>query len=186
MNLLFVLLLITASQITSVAQNSPVGNRRTWGRSIVGDRIPDGKSKHLELLDITQESAHLVGLFALSRDGDATMPPLAVQGHLDRAGIFTANVALDVSNEMGGGWKSIESSLSEKVEARLTVAPETSSVSILVQLDAFQPYIEKYRFARVALQTGESTTFSLSILSHPSIDANDQSAEDRRTDEQKP
>jgi hypothetical protein len=164
MNIILVLLLILGCQYSCLGQARSVENRKTWGRSIIGERIPDGKDKHLELVDITQEPVHLVGLVALTRDGDSTTAPLVIQGHLDKTRIFSANLALEVSNEETKDWKSVESSLSDKIEVTLTAAPDIRMICILVQFDAFQPFIDKYRFGRITLQTGESTVFSLLLL----------------------
>jgi hypothetical protein len=160
------LLVMLGGQITCFAQSVPCEDgKRLWGRSIIGEAIPDGKDRRLELTDISQESVHLVGMFALSQQGNASAPsPLLIQGRLDRAGLFTANVALEVRNEETEEWKSIQTSLTNKIEATLTAAPGIPSICILVQLDAFQPYIGKYRFGRLTLQTGETTLFSLLLL----------------------
>jgi hypothetical protein len=162
MNSKLLLLLVVFTQI---ALSSLAQGKKWWTRAIIGDAIPDGKDKRLELQGVTQESVHLIGELSLNQQrAGGTVPPLMIQGHLDRSGMFSPNVAFDVSNEETENWKSIESSLSDKIEVTLTTAANIRSLCILVQLDAFQPYIDKYRFGRVTLQTGETTVFSLLLL----------------------
>lgn len=159
LRILAVILLVTA--VSSFAQVRRDDNsKQLWGRSVISERIPDKKSRHLELQDITQEAVHLVGLLALSKDSSGGAG-LVVEGHLDKAGTFVANASLEVSNDETKNWESIESSLSNTIELTLTASRKVSSVGIPVRLDAFEPYIGKYRFGRVVLQTGEAAVFSL-------------------------
>jgi hypothetical protein len=89
------------------------------------------------------------------------VPQLVVKGHSNKRGEFTANVSLEVSDQKDANWKIIESSVSERVDLTLTGAGHIDTLFIYVQLDAFQPYIGKFKFCRVVLQTGESEVFPM-------------------------
>jgi hypothetical protein len=134
--------------------------KRIWGRSIITESLGD-KNPRLELGDISQGPKHLVGMFDLIRNSKETVPQLVVKGHSNKRGEFTANVSLEVSDQKDANWKIIESSVSERVDLTLTGAGHIDTLFIYVQLDAFQPYIGKFKFCRVVLQTGESEVFPM-------------------------
>jgi len=87
-----------------------------------------------------------------------------IQGHFDKRGEFTANMSFEVSDREDGNWKRIESSFSDTVDVTLTGAPHIDALFFVVQFDAFQPYIGKFKFCRIALQTGESDVFPMAWL----------------------
>jgi hypothetical protein len=156
---LLVGLIIT--QMLCLAEDKPSREeKRIWGRSIITESLGD-KNPRLELGDISQGPEHLVGMFDLIRNSKETVPQLVVKGHLNKRGEFTANVSLEVSDQEDGNWKIIESSLSEKVDVTLTGAAHIDTLFIYVQLDAFQPYIGKFKYCRVTLPTGESDVFPM-------------------------
>lgn len=154
---------LMVGQMVCFAQDRPDQNeKRIWGRSFIGEPMPDGKDTRLEFDGVSQGREHLVGEFVLTRQRDGT--PLAVQGHFNKMGEFSPNASLEVSDQEDGKWKSIESSFSDKVDVTLTAAPHTEHLFTRIQLDAFQPYIGKFKFCRVALQTGESDVFPMAWL----------------------
>lgn len=134
--------------------------KRIWGRSLIGE-AEDGKDKRLDCGSINQGPDHLVATCILSREVEGTVPQLLIQGHFNKMGEFTPNVSLEVSDQEDTNWKTIESSFSHEVEVTLTGAPHTGILFTRIQLDALQPYIGKFKFCRIALQTGESTAFPL-------------------------
>jgi hypothetical protein len=154
---------LIVSQMLCSAQDKPSqSEKRIWGRSYSLHSLPDGKDTRLEVGDISQGPEHLVGVFDLTRQRQGRGRQLVIQGHLNKRGEFTANVSLEVGNqEDGGNWTSIESSFSNEVDVTLTAAPHIEALFIRVQLDAFQPYIGKFKFGRIVLQTGESTVVPL-------------------------
>jgi hypothetical protein len=165
MNVRIFLLMLLATGVLCLAEDSPSPNKkRTWGRTYIGEALGDGKDKRLELTDVDQELVHLIGVFVLTREVNGEVPQLVVQGHLGKTGVFAANVSLEVSNDEKGDWKTIETSLSDKIELTLTAAPHVAMLFIPVQLDAFQSYIGKFKFGRVTLQTGESDVFPMAWL----------------------
>jgi hypothetical protein len=152
---------LIVSQITCLGEDKPVQNeKREWDRSYMLMPAPDGKERGLRFLRISQGSEHLVGTLVLERRIKGTVP-LVLQGHLNKEGEFTANVSLEVSDRENGSWKPIESSFSDRVDMTLTGAPHIDKLFFVVQLDALQPYIGKFRFCRVSLQTGESDIFPM-------------------------
>lgn len=160
-HILFVGLIV--GQLVCFAQNKPDQNERgIWGRSFMREPMPDGKDARLECDGVSQGREHLIGEFVLTRQRDGT--PLAIQGRFNKMGEFIPNVLLEVSDRDDGNWKSIESSLSDKVDVTLTAAPHIEHLFTRIQLDAFQSYIGKFRFCRVALQTGESDVFPMAWL----------------------
>lgn len=122
---------------------------------------PDGKDRGLSVFSIDQGPEHLIGRFVLERRIEGTVPQLVIQGHFNRRGEFTPNVSLEVSDREDGSWKAIESTFSDKVDVTLTGAPHIDKLFFVVQLDAFQAYIGKFKFCRIALQTGESDVFPM-------------------------
>jgi hypothetical protein len=157
----FVLLVVLiASQFLCSAQDSPRENsKRTWSRSRLAEVRPDGKDTRLQFGHISQESEHLICSFLLIRQKEGA--ELVIQGHFNKSGEFTANVSLEVSDQEDGNWKQIDSSFSTKIDVRLIAARHVRHLLTQVQMDAFQPYIGKFRFGRVTLQSGESDIFPM-------------------------
>jgi hypothetical protein len=156
---------LIVSQIVCLAADKPAQNeKREWDRSYMLIPVPDGKDRGIEFLSIGQGPLHLVGRLVLERRIKGTLPQLVIQGHLNRAGEFAPNVSLEVSDREDGNWKRIESSFSDTVDVTLTGAPHINKLFFDVQLDAFQPYIGKFKFCRIALQTGESNVFPMHWL----------------------
>jgi hypothetical protein len=156
---------LISAQIACFAQDKPDENKkRTWSTGIIREVAPDGKDKRLELELVSQDYLHLVGNFVLARQIEGPAPQLVIQGHFDKHGEFTANVCLEVSDQDDGKWKLIESSFSDKVDVILTGAPHIDQLFVHVQLDAFQPYIGKFKLCKVTFQTGESDVFPMGWL----------------------
>lgn len=159
------LLALIAGQMLCLAEDNPVEKEKpTWGASYHRHYLPDGKATRLEGLDVSQGPEHLIGSFALTRQREGTVPQLVIHGHLNKMGEFTPNVTLEVSNQKDGNWKTIESSFSDKVDVTLTGGPHIDNLDVRIQFDAFQPYIGKFKFCRVTLQTGESDVFPMAWL----------------------
>jgi hypothetical protein len=156
------IVLIVSQLVCSAEDNRREDSRRTWSHSRIAEVQPDGKDTRLQLMSIDQEPEHLICSFLLIRQRKGA--ELLVEGHLNKFGEFTANVSLEVSDQEDGNWKQIESSFSEKVDVRLTAAPHFEHLLTRIQLDAFQPYVGKFKFCRVALQTGESDVFTMAWL----------------------
>lgn len=153
---------LIASQVFCWAEDKPIQNeKRIWGSSHMRELAPDGKDRRLDFFDISQGPEHLLGGFALQRQIEGTAPQLVIQGHLNKRGEFTPNVSVEVGDQQAGPWKIIESSFSDRVDVTLTGAPHIDILLMRIQLDALQPLIGKFKFCRVALQTGESDVFPM-------------------------
>ena len=151
-----------ASQMHCLAADKPNhSEKRIWGASYMRELAPDGKDRRLEFFDISQGPEHLLGGFVLERRVEGTVPQLVIQGHFNKSGEFTPNVSLEVSDREDGNWKIIESSFSDQIALTLTGAPHIDKLVMRIQLDAFQPYIGKFKYCRVVLQTGESDVFPM-------------------------
>ena len=149
------LIALATSHTVCPAQDSPAPKqKRYWATSYMITREGDDKDTALDGFDVSQGPEHLLGGWALVRQRKGA--PLLIHGHLNKMGEFTPNVSLEVSDQKGGDWKIIESSLSEKVDVTLTAAPHIEMLFFRIQLDALQPYIGNFKFWRVVLQTGES------------------------------
>lgn len=149
---------LIAGQMACFGQGKPDENvKRTWS---FGQHITRNKFQPLECTLFRQDPEHLVGSCVLNRK-EKTSPQLVIQGHLNKSGEFTPNVSLAVSDREDGNWKTIESSLSDKVDATLTGAAHIEKLFMRIQLDAFQPYIGKFKFCQVTLQTGEADVFPM-------------------------
>ena len=137
--------------------------KRAWSRSYIREPISDGKDRRLECEGVSQGPRHLLGEFVLIRQRHGA--PLAIQGHLNKAGEFTPNVSLAVGDQADGtNWKSIESSLSDHIDVTLSAAPHIEHLLARVELDALKPYIGKFKFCRIVFQTGEDDVFPLAWL----------------------
>ena len=155
---------LIASQMLCLGEEKPVEKeKRIWGASHIRELAPDDKDHRLDFYDISQGPEHLLGAFCLERRSAGAVPQLVIQGQLKR-GEFIPNFSLAVSDQKDGKWKTIESSFSDKVEVTLTGAPHVDKLIIRIQLDAFQPYIGKFKFCLVTLQTGESDVFPMAWL----------------------
>jgi hypothetical protein len=163
------ILFLVATRALCLAQEKPdQKEKRIWGYSHIGEYLPDGKDTRLEFGGVSQDLEHLVGAFVLARQRDGA--PLVIHGHLNKSGDFTPNVSLEVSDQEDGNWKIIESSLSDKPDVTLTAAPHTGHLFLRIQFDALQPYVRKFKFFRVVLQTGESDVTPMTWLTeegHP-------------------
>jgi len=156
---------LIASQMLCLGEEKPVEKeKRIWGASHIRELAPDDKDHRLDFYDISQGPEHLLGAFCLERRSEGAGPQLMIQGHLNKRGEFTPNVSLEVSDRKDRNWKTIESSFADKVDVTLTGGPHIDKLLIRIQLDAFQPYIGKFKFCRVALQTGESDIFPMEWL----------------------
>ncbi|MFZ1220284.1 MAG: hypothetical protein WAO00_13395, partial [Chthoniobacterales bacterium] len=109
-----------------------------------------------------QEPDHLICTFLVKRKEFGA--PLVIEGHLNKYGEFAANVSLEVGDQENGNWKQIESSFSKEPDLKLSVAPHLPNLLTRVQVDALQPYIGKFKFCRVVLQTGESEVVPMEWL----------------------
>jgi hypothetical protein len=148
------LIALAASHTVCPAQDSPAPKQKPyWATSYMITREGDDKDTALDGFDVSQGPEHLLGGWALVRQRKGA--PLLIHGHLTKMGEFTANVSLEVSDQKDGDWRIIESSLSEKVDVTLTAAPHIEMLFFRIQLDALQPYIGKFRYWRIVLQTGE-------------------------------
>ena len=160
-HILFVGLIL--AQMSCFGQDDPVKEeKRTWGATYYRTVVGNNKDRRLEFDGISQ-GEHLVGSCVLARQ-EKGRPQLVIQGHLNKIGDFTPNVSLAVSDRRDGNWKVIESSLTDKVDVTLTGAPHIDMLFIRIQFDAFQPYIGKFKYCQVVLQTGESDVFPMAWL----------------------
>jgi hypothetical protein len=164
MKIHIILIALIVGQMTCFAQDNPVTKeKRIWGATHFRTVMGDNKDRTLELDDISQGPEHLIGSGTLIRRKKES-PELVIQGHLNKIGEFTPNVSLAVSDRENGNWKIIESPFADKVDVTLTGASHIDQLFIRIQLDAFQPYIGKFRFCRVTLQAGESDVFPMAWL----------------------
>ena len=163
-------IVLIVSQAICLAQDSAgEASKRTWSRSHIGEYLPDGKDTRLEFGFISQESEHLLCSFVLARQREQKQ--LIILGQQTKAGTFTPNVSLEVSDQEDGNWKRIVSSFSEKDNVMLKGEPHVELLSTQVEMDAFQPYIGKFKFGRVVLQTGESDVFPMAWLTEDGGDS---------------
>jgi hypothetical protein len=156
-------MLIAGSVISFAGDRPATEGKRVWGVTRFSTRE---KFQPFEIDDISQGPDHLVGSGVLSRENKG-IGQLAIQGHLNEVGEFAPNVSLAVSDRDNGDWKIIESSLSDKVDVTLTGAPHVNMLFLRIQFDAFQPYIRKFKFCRVTLQSGEADIFPMEWLQEP-------------------
>jgi hypothetical protein len=156
-------LLLAGTQALCLAQAKPEPKeKRIWGASHHITRVGDGKDTSLQFFDISQGPEHLLGSFSMVRQREGA--PLFIHGHLNKSGEFTPNFSLQVSDLEDRDWKTIESSLSDKVDLTLTAAPHIERLLLRIQLDALQPYIGRFKFCRVVVQTGESEVLPMAWL----------------------
>ncbi len=148
------IVLIISQLVCSAEDNRREDSRQTWYRSRIAEVEPDGKDRRLEVMSFNQESEHLICSFLLIQQREGA--ELLIDGHLNKSGEFTANVSLEVSDQEDGPWKQIDSSFSEKIDVKLIAASHVKNLVTQIKLDAIQPYIGKFKFCRVVLQTGES------------------------------
>jgi hypothetical protein len=147
--------LVVGWQISLAEQPPDRPDKPQWATSYTRELAPDEKDRRFYLFHVSQGSEHLLGAFALARHTKRPIP-LIVQGHLNDLGEFAPNITLAVSDQEDGNWKTIDSSFSDKVDVTLTGAGHVDKLFFRIQLDALQPYTEKFKFCRVSLQTGES------------------------------
>jgi hypothetical protein len=162
MKMYFLSLVVVVSQVTSFAQDKPDESyKHVWGASHHITVMGDDKETRLEGLNVSQRPEHLLGGFTLVRERQDSKLQLEVKGHLNKSGEFTPNVSLEVSDRRSGDWKTVESTLSHVIDVTLAAGPHIDRLPICIQLDALQPYIGKFEFWRITLQTGESCVFPM-------------------------
>ncbi|MEY2506065.1 MAG: hypothetical protein QOH01_394 [Verrucomicrobiota bacterium] len=159
--LIWLVALTVASMLCPAQDNTKQSERRIWGTSYMRELAPDGKVTRIALDDVSQGVEHLLGGVVLSRQVEGPIPQLMIKGHFNKKGEFAPNVSLEVSNQRDGSWKTVESSLSETVDIMLTGGPHIDKLFTVIQLDALQPYIGRFEFCRITLQTGESDIFPM-------------------------
>jgi len=156
---------VIAGRLVCFAQDKPdEGDKPTWSANYHITVIGDDKERRLEGLSVSQRPDHLLGTFMLFSQLRDARAQLEIKGHLNKHGEFTPNVSLEVSDRRDGDWRTVESTLSDTIDVTLAAGPHIHHLPVTIQLDAFQPYIGKFKFWRITLQTGESGVFPMAWL----------------------
>jgi hypothetical protein len=93
--------------------------------------------------------------------------PTAIKGSQSADGNFWPTVTYQAGNEFRGKCKAIGKSLRKGKPRTLSIKPKDTHTILYVSLDIFRPLIAKYKFGRIVLPNGESTTFALKYLLPP-------------------
>jgi hypothetical protein len=163
--LAFVYMMIAAFAVQSSAAPREV---RNWTRGIgLQSNFPDLKLLPFYVLGVGELGAHLYGTCIYRNERETP--------HSDRVTLevqtdgeeFWAIVTLQVGDDVNGPWEMIGSSARGGEVIKLKVDSAASSPQLKVDLEAYRPFIEKHKFGRILLKSGEGAVFELADLQRP-------------------
>jgi hypothetical protein len=142
---------------------------RNWSHVLgLQSNVPGLRLLPFYVLSVGELDGHLSGtcVYLNEKDGqNAQRVTLEVQTDGEE---LWAIAALQVADNVSGPWEVIGSSGGIGQIIKLKIDPEASSPQLKVDLEAFRPLIEKRRFGRIGLKTGEGAILELSDLRRPS------------------
>ena len=156
-----IIVLLIASE--SLGQENTVV-ARGWTHDFLEDN-PDLKDRQFFLAILSFTNDRLVGCFAFR---NPSVGPILLHGTRTSQGDFWPIVRLQIGNVENGDWTSFTPDKEVRSTAELQIEPR-DTVRLMVAMDTFRPFAEKYRFGRVVLENGEAAWFELKDL-HPSND----------------
>jgi len=121
---------------------------------------------------IDQDRFHLTGKWWYENGavGDETPSRVVIQGKRTPDGVFWPDVTLQVKNELAERWETVAKPSSRGRRATIIIEPNSRNFDLTVNLDAFKPFIGKYKLGRLVLKTGETPEFELKYLLPPGED----------------
>lgn len=142
------------------------------------------RAREFVLFSVDQGELNLVGTWSYTNGavGNETPSRVVIEGTTAADGSFWPNVRLKVRKGRAGKWKRIATSSNPGDRATVTIEPNVMNFDLTVNLDAFKPLLDKYKFGRIVLNTGRTSEFELKDLSPPEQEreSKDESAERRQ------
>lgn len=139
-----------------------------WSRAIgLESNVAGLKLLPFYVLGVGELAGHLHGTcIYLNRQETPPQERVTLEVQSDGEELW-AIVVLQVGNDTKGPWETIGSSAGTGPIIKLKIDSDASSPQLKVDLEAYRPFIEKFRFGRIVLKDGESAIFELSELRRP-------------------
>jgi hypothetical protein len=153
--------LAVASQLRG---ESPV----VWSRGITADAAKTA-SYEFSLYAINQDTLHLDGVWLYAvyaprgRPAEVIAPFRATK---DKIGIVWPHVELQVQDNVTEKWILVRKSSTSGKNISVTVKPG-SDQDLFVELDAFKPFLGRFRIGKIVLSNGQESQFELKYLLPP-------------------
>ena len=139
-----------------------------WTRGIHAHGGDEGDQRTFGLVTVQQRDK-LIGDFLVAEktiEGERKKP-FVIEGRVAENGTFWPHVEIQVSNDRNGEWKTIAPLATDGPSSTVTLYPGLVVSNLTVNFDVLKPLIDKYRFGRVVLRSGDTAIFELSDLSQP-------------------
>lgn len=150
-------------QVTQVTPNAP--DNTDWQKNFIDGPSTNQAPVRTTLACLTSTRDHLVGEFHVTNlSGTA----VAMTGKESEDGKFWPDVVPEVTSgqvQADWKWKRLDPIVVKGKVATLTVAPQTLSKPVFVDMDIFKSEIGKEIYGRVVFSSGEWSMFELSDLS---------------------
>lgn len=152
-----------------------------WSRDVTrGGTMADYPGVPLVLLLTSSVSDHLTascGYRYLDRIG-----PVELHGKFNSDGVFRPMVKYEVAIA-ANKWRSVGQSAKPSDSVAIKIDSAAPQAMLEIDMDPFRPMIGKFRWGKVVLENGESTTFSLDDLLPTGDNPNDKDYKTSISDE---
>jgi len=162
-------LLITAACLISLTtKGAPL-----WTRALFATRSHDTGKSVFALYVVRQEGLHLTGECSYAQPDGRNDPVAVITGTDTGDADFWPDVTTQVRND-AGQWETIAQPFNRGHRTKLEVKPGEVNQKLPVTLDVFLPLVNKYKFGRLLLSTGETAVFELEVLLERGLDTEDR------------
>jgi hypothetical protein len=156
-------ILLTATRLAASPAATP--SQQDWDRSFVGGGpSADAPAVRIELTYLYSQQGHLVGEFHV---GNTSSAVVEINGTESSDGKFWADVVIQVAqgeNSAEWKWRNVGRSTAMGKARTLSVAPQTFSSPLYINLDEFKPLIGTATYGRVVFTNGKWSMFELNDL----------------------
>lgn len=133
-----------------------------WDRDFLEDN-PDLINRRLFLAILVSIDDRLIGYFSFR---NLSVGPTLLHGVRTSDEDFCPMVRTQVSNTLDGNWMTIPSNADGKANTSIIVEPNATA-KLMVKMDPFVPFLNKFKFGRATLENGEVAWFELKDLLPP-------------------
>lgn len=153
-----------------VSSSTYAEGQKVWSRMISAEPANSiDRAREFVLVSVDQGDVHLVGTWSYTNGavGSEIPPRVVIEGTKTADGGFWPDVRLEVRKGRKGKWKRIAQSPNRGERATVRIEPKATSFDLMVNLDAFKPFLNKYESGKIVLDTGWSSEFELKDLLPP-------------------
>jgi hypothetical protein len=149
-------------QTAQITPNEP--NTSDWEKDFVDGASSNHKAVRTELSVLTSKGGHLVGEFHITNLSATT---IELTGKETSDGKFWPNIVPEVTGgqtQADWKWKPLDPTVVPGKTATLTVAPQTFSKPLFVDIDIFKGAVNTATYGRVVFADGKWSMFELNDL----------------------